>query len=717
MKALSMACCACVIAVLAMVASPVPKAAEAATANGLYAAVRDTKAQSQSLGKGSWNLTAETALVDKVDRLADDFHELVQQGASLESTSRTLLELIEKTRERYTKQIEALQAEVIRVDGDLEAVQDSAAWRDRELLGVRLLYRENWVRYEFAVRYERSSDRRKSQLRKARDGFTQFTTGGDATLTNESLFGRGLCAKGLREYNDAAADFKAVLSASPSPELVTGVRVALAEVELARGNVASGLDVTAKLLSTSTSGEAHKQAVFLRAKALLLANNGKVKGSDKTRASWRREAAKLLQELYRAGSYWRNKAVQLIDAGIQNPASWAGDGASPFVTYLVAESTRRRGECASATKLYEDLVRRDEYTDESHYGIGFCAFHNGNHQRARTELKTYLDRAGLDAPYRTQAAYLVFKSAEAEHVAGNDAQAEDDDADADAAGDSDYLAALNDYLEIAPEHDQAFEAWFRLGEWHRDRGDSAGCAEAFGNVEGDPAFTLKASFLAAQCATQAATERSDESELDPELVRSALARVDSFLARLQPPEQDPQADAEGEAASDDEPAAPAKFTAPPALALPMQAKAVVMGAALVAKAEVGTMNDRLARLEGFEERFPESENLLPEVHSLRIVAHRRLGDLDAAGKSLENLLALEDTGDYGAESLKKLGLVFLKEASSREEAEDLDGAVRARKTALRIYERLLDDTRQGRIDEPRAGLQQLVEDLRASTAQ
>lgn len=660
--------------------------AHALTANQLYAAVGESQKQSRALAGSTWNVGAETKLVDRIDSHADNFHELVQSGASLESTSRSLLTLIESTRERYTREIEALQAEVIRVDGDLEAVQDSAPWRERELLGVRLQYRENWVRYEFAVRYEKSTERRKTQLRKARDGFTQFTSGGDATLTNESLFGRGLCAKGLRDYADAAADFQAVLGNSPDPGLRTPIRVALAEVELARGRVSAGLDVTAKLLSSSSSGETHKQAVFLRAKALLLANNGKVKGSAATRSSWRREAAKLLQELYRAGSYWRSKALQLIDAGIENPADWAGDGASSFVTYLVAESTRRRGECQTAIQLYQKLLSASDYVDESRYGIGFCAFHNGDHGQAREALAAYLDKAAADAPYRNQAAYLTFKSAEAEHVAGKLTEV------------GIYEEALRSFLAIAPEHDQAFEAWFRLGELERDAGDHRRCAEAFAKVEGDPAFALKAAFLAAQCATQAAMENSDESEPDPVLVQAGLDQIDAFLARF-------EADENGD------------LPAAAQLSSSMRAKAVVMGAALVAKAGVGSMDERLKRLDGFEQRFPDATDLLPEVYSLRIVAHRKAGDLDRAGEELERLLALEDTGDYGAESLKKLGLVFLKEGSSREEAEDAQGAQRARKTALRIYERLLADVRAGRIDESAAGLTGLVSDLREQTAE
>ena len=48
--------------------------------------------------------------------------------------------------------------------GDLEAVQDCAAWRQREVLAMRVLYRLNWIRYEHAMRYESSTAVRKRLL-------------------------------------------------------------------------------------------------------------------------------------------------------------------------------------------------------------------------------------------------------------------------------------------------------------------------------------------------------------------------------------------------------------------------------------------------------------------------------------------------------------------------------------------------------------------------
>ncbi len=105
--------------------------------------------------------------------------------------------------------------------------------------------------------------------------------------------------------------------------------------------------------------------------------------------------------------------------------------------------------------------------------------------------------------------------------------------------------------------------------------------------------------------------------------------------------------------------------------------------------------------------------------SLRIVAYRSLNDLDAAGVQLERLLSLEGAEAYRRDSLKKLGIVFLKEAAEREERGDSSGATRSRKVALRVYERLLVDAQsQGEeADQPLEGLRKLIADLQSQVGE
>ena len=130
-------------------------AATATTATGpaeLGLAIDAVRTAAAVRADAAWEFEAEKKLVAMLNRAADRFHRLAGQGAALAAEAETLLAVMESTRERYTTVIEDIQAEVIRIDGDLEAAQDSSDWRQREELAMRLLYRSNWVRYEVATR-------------------------------------------------------------------------------------------------------------------------------------------------------------------------------------------------------------------------------------------------------------------------------------------------------------------------------------------------------------------------------------------------------------------------------------------------------------------------------------------------------------------------------------------------------------------------------------
>ncbi len=662
--------------------------ASARSASQLYRAVKDARGESRALGRAPWNYDAEKALVDRIDRLADEFHELAAAGTPLQQTARELLALMEETRKRYTDVLEQMQAEVIRIDGDLEAVQDSPAWRQRELLAMRVLYRLNWVRYETAMRYERRTSERKRLLTEARNGFAEFLGTNDKDLANESLLGHGLTSKALKDYDTALEDFRTALANDPPPDLAVRLRVALADTLLTTGALDEALTVTRELVARATRGEERAQALFLRAKAALLALSKRRYGGA-SRQALVREAASAMAELYRRGGYWRTKVVQLVDAGVEDPGEWARVGKSPFVTWLIADSLRRRGQCDQAIELFRGLIQAGTFTTESLFGSGSCAYYESRYSEAIDLLGRFLETAEPDDTNRDQALYLRFKAAEALYLRTDDPAAKEQVA-------KQYLRFMRDFAEQAPDHASVFEAWFRLGEWHRDQGEYIKCAEAFANVRGHAGFAIKAAYLGAQCRVEAVLAYDDDHEPPRELVQAAIDALDAFTA-----------EAEAYRA--------AHSTADTDFLAPLEAKAVVMAAAIVTRAGVGTMKDRLARLEGFERRFPDARELFPEVYSLRVVAYMRLARLDEAGSELESLLSFEGAGDVRYTSLKKLGVVFLEEASRRDEAGDAEGARRARRVALRIYERLLADLRGGRIRDAQAsveGLENLIAELR-----
>jgi hypothetical protein len=148
----------------------------------LTSAISSIRNQDALLADGAWNFQAERKLVGRLDAAADNFHDQAAAGTKLTTASQSLIALMESVHKRYTSVLDAIQAEIIRIDGDLEAAQDSERWQQHELLSMRVLYRLNWIRYETAMRFETNTGKRKKLLERAARGFEEFMGTDNASL-------------------------------------------------------------------------------------------------------------------------------------------------------------------------------------------------------------------------------------------------------------------------------------------------------------------------------------------------------------------------------------------------------------------------------------------------------------------------------------------------------------------------------------------------------
>ncbi len=284
----------------------------------------------------------------------------------------------------------------------------------------------------------------------------------------------------------------------------------------------------------------------------------------------------------------------------------------------------------------------------------------------------------------------MFKAAESLYLSADD-QARD-------AAALRYSKLARAFVDAAPRHENAWEAWFRLGEWHRDHRQYLDCADAFARVRGDAAFMLKSRFQSAQCAFQSITDRDPGDDPDIDELANALASLDGFLSH--------SADFRKRTSA-------GRGTA--GLLDPLEARATVMAAALAGRLEAASESlkpSAVDRLAGFELQFPEQADLLPEVLVLRAYSFRRLQDPVRAARAVDQLAGLD--GNEGNEQLRKLGVLFLKDAASIAQDGDEALARSYRKIALSAWEGLLAHTDAG---DPRAAdIRRLVVDLRSQTS-
>lgn len=657
------------MAVVLMLAAAGPVAADRASEFGTE--LGRARVAATARATSVWDFAAEKRLVVTLDSVADLFHELAAQGHGLGTEAEGLLAAMESSRERYTAVIEAMQAEVIRIDGDLEAAQDSAAWREREELAMRLLYRINWVRYEIATRYETETSVRLRLLERAAAGFADMMGSGDRELEAESLFGHGLAAKSMRHYDDALRDFDAALTLEPPNTLQARIEIAHTEGLVGAGRIAEALAASARILASPKSiGESREQALFLRGKVILLVlERGDLAATKRHRL--RLEAAATLEELYTKDPYWKAKVVQMVDAGVEEPLEWAAAAPSPFVKWLIADSLRRRARCQEAYPLYNALIEEGDFETESLFGTAYCQYHATRYQESMATLSAYLAKASPDEANYGEAAYLRFKAAEA-------------------SKDPAYLDAARVFVAAAPGHRLAYEAWFRLAQAYRDSGQWDACAEAFGSIRGERAFRLRAMFMAAQCRVEKVLSERKRGATEPADVLAAVAACDGFLA-------------ESRTLAADRPDHSRSLMAP------LEARAELMAAALTADTGVGSHVERLGRLAGFESRYPAQTDLFIELLSLRVASYAATGNLDRTGSELDRLLAIEGSARAAAEPLRKLAVAFMKEAGRRDAGE----ARKLREAALGIYEHLLASG-QGSGDEGglSEGLRKVTDNLR-----
>ncbi len=598
----------------------------------------------------SWDYQAERELVNRLDGLADRFHRLADAGAPIASAARSLIESFERTRSRYTAVLERLQADVIARDGDLEAVQDSDAWRQRELLAMRLLYRLNWLRYDTAMRYERAPARRKELLKAALSGFAEFFGASDSILRVEALLGHGLTLKALKHYEPAIDDLRAGLAEHPDADMARRLRVALVETLVADHRIDEAIRESRLLVGDDLSPG--PLAWFARAKALIL-------GLERGRRDVAAEARSALSHLAAAGAQWRRKARQLIEAGLRDPSVLAGG--DPVVTVLVADTLRRRGDCQTATPLYHNLLKAEPPAADALYGLGECEFEAGSVVEAGKHLSRFLETAPAGDPRIGRAAYLRFKAAELAYI-----QAGEPLEGSTAAS---YEATIRDFLDRVPDHPRAGEAWFRLGELYRRKGNHRKCHDAFARVAGDPGLSFEAHFLGAQCLVEAVSQSADPA--------AAVEALDAVVQEYEKAVKDHSAKA---------------------LSSTLAAKAALMAASLAPSVPGSGIEARLDRLAEFQQRFTPPPDLAAQAGLLRLAAFRSLGRFREAAAEVESLVAGPAARAIDAETWKKLAVALVRDGSDLQAKGNAAAARFARRAAASIYRYLLTEADAGRLD-------------------
>ncbi len=622
------------------------------------ASMADLRAQAKGVGLAPGSGGAgEQAGLERMGRLALEFLDAADTGeAGAVAAYEAIAEPLERSYRAHREALDRMSKSVIDADGDLDALYESAGWKEHQQLAAQALYYLNWLRYRGALFYE--GQKRTSLLEEAANGFGEFATAGrDTPVVAESHLGRGLCYLELDKGEWAIADFQAVTeSKSATPERVRKARLALAEAYIKAGRSAEALKASKAALDGATPAD-EPRAKLTRARALLMA----AATSAENRASYRGEASALLAELQAAGGPWGSRAAAIVKAGLDNPKIWAGPkakaGPPPPSEWDVTKQLVASGKFKEAIPRLEHLLASSDEEDrtqqpEARYLLGIARLRSGEPAAASEAFAQVLATKDRSA-YRDDAAYLNFKANESLYAASPTAERLPA-----------YERAISTFLDEYPKHKAAPEARFRLGEIRQRQERYADAIAQYAQVKGDPAFELRAAFASAQSSVKLLEQTPQGATPDPALRRQADAALDRFWAQI----GSEDFKAFGDAPVND-----------------FMGQAALMRAYLAAVAAPPDYAQALAWLAGFEERYPKLADQGPQVVKLRLAALARLGRLpEAAAEADRPAVAALDPA-----FLDDLATRFLTTAARAEASGKHDEAVAGKLAAQRLSERAL----------------------------
>jgi tetratricopeptide (TPR) repeat protein len=424
-------------------------------------------------------------LADVSVQVADRYDQWVRTGSAEQRAVATRLAdglrpLLERLHAYHQGRIDKAQKEIIAADGNPEILYEQRWWQLDRGFALAAAGQLAWLHYRSAMLHPDKEAQRKAWLRKAVREFSEFVAAEDEKMRLESYLGRAMAQRELGESVEAAADLDLVLAKGKSSPLYWPARLALGELRASQGGPAA-LSETRKLLADAQAAglppDTLHQIRIMRLDAMLI-------GADKGLSeSTRRDAVALAAQISKLGPSWSNRVTDVVLRRMKDPRPILGKSASS--EWIAAENLAAEEKFDEAIEAYNTIARSTdpaarEHATEVHHRLGICNFRLNRFVEAEREFRSYLNEAP-DGPLASESAYLQFRSAEQIYRANATAETR-----------SSFQATVENFVKRFPDHDSAYEGWFRYGELLQGERRYREAADAYAKVGGPPLFEIRA---------------------------------------------------------------------------------------------------------------------------------------------------------------------------------------------------------------------------------
>jgi TolA-binding protein len=644
----------------------VPLPGEAATVAELLAQARQAQGRVREIKSQGWGVDEKQRVIQLLGPLALNFlsaSDLAQAASSQTQKSQvrdlydTLSTPLDDIYGGSISRLEGMSKAVMDRDGDLEALYDTKEWKEAQLVASQSLYFLNWLHYVGSFVSEGQS--RKKLLEEAAKGFSEFAVGEQSSqLKRESLFGRALCEKELKQFDWAVRDFELLLKDPALPaDLERKVRTAMAE---ARSRSARGERTDSE--RAESAADAQARAMLQRAQSLF---ESRKKATGEARLKPLLEAVALLDEVRKQGGSWKEKADALANTEItEQEAAIIDEQKNPFPQWGQARDLLQKSEFAKAVPFLREVLTSDDpkaalHHRDAQYYLGVGLFQLRDYRESATQLTKFLTADGVPPQFGAEAMYLRFKAAEALY-------AKEPTPDSGKL----YLDAIKDFIRRYPDHKSIFEAYFRLGEYNQKQENYLAAVESYQKVSGDPAFRTRADFATLQSyfsLLDALDEKRNGSGIsEKELRQRTAAGLHAFWKNS----------AELE-----------KINPAVAKQVPLQdyrGKVSVMNAAFLSKDVDTKAADIIALLQDFEKKYPDEKDAFAKVARIRLVALEKAGRFADLEKEVDNIFTRFKPAEQ-KELLAGLSKVLPIDIKKLEKKNDKENLLTAKRTLARLY--------------------------------